>query len=186
MRPKPQDSHTARAALNRWLAAERADGDDVADAALREMFEALPLLAPAAGFADRVFARVGLQPVKRDVFASFGVRLMLVASLIALGLGAIWLPPVLQGLGRFLGESFSLSGVMGFGVRAVAEASRGLALVLSVGEWLFAFGRALSELLRAPRAMAALAACLLVSALAFRFLRDHISGERSYRYVDPI
>lgn len=178
MRPTPQD------ALNRWLAAERAgdlDSSDVADAALREMFEALPLLAPAAGFADRVFARAGLQPAKRDAFASFGLRLLLAASLVALSLGAIWLPPTL----RALGGLFSLSGAVGLGARGLAEASRGLALVLRLGEWLFSLGRAVSEPLMAPQAMAALAVCLLVSGLAFRFLRDHISGERSLTYVDP-
>jgi hypothetical protein len=68
----------------------------------------------------------------------------------------------------------------------MSEASRGLASVLSLGEWLFSLGQALSGLLLAPQAMAALAACLLVSGLAFRFLRAHISGERSFSYVDPI
>jgi hypothetical protein len=191
MRPKTHD------ALNRWLAAEqadRSDSSDVADAALREMFEALPLLAPAAGFAGRVVDRVllsraGLQPVKRDVFASLGLRLVLAASLVALSLGAVWLPPALRALGGLFGGIFSglfsLSGVVGLGVRAVAGASHGLALLLGMGEWVFSLCRALSEPLMAPRAMAALAVCLLVSSLAFRFLRDHISGERSFTYVDP-
>ena len=182
MRPKPQD------ALNRWLAAELVDSSEsseIADAALREMFEALPSLSPAAGFAGRVLARAGLQPVKRDVFASLGLRLVLAASLIALSLGAIWLPPALQALGGLFSGIFSLSGVVGLGVRVVADASRALAVVLRLGEWLFALGRALSEPLMAPQAMAALAACLLVSGLAFRFLRDQISGERSLSYVDP-
>jgi hypothetical protein len=175
MRPNAHD------ALNRWLAAERDEGSEAADAALREMFEALPLLAPAAGFADRVFARVGLQPVKRDVFASLGLRLVLAASLIALSLGAIWLPPALRALGGLV----SLSDVVGLGVRGVADASLALALFLRLGEWLFSLGRALSGLLRSPQTMAALAACLLVSSLAFRFLRDQIFGERSLSYVDP-
>jgi hypothetical protein len=120
--------------------------------------------------------------VKRDVFASLGLRLALAACLVALSLGAIWLPPVL----RTLAGLWSLSGVVGLGVRGVADASRGLALLLRLGEWLFSLGRALSEPLLAPQAMAALTVCLLVSGLAFRFLRDHISGERSYSYVDPI
>jgi hypothetical protein len=169
-------------ALNRWLAAERVDSSDEADAGLRELFEVLPLLAPAAGFADRVLARAGLQPVKRDVFASLAFRLVLAASLIALSLGAVWLPPTLRALGGLL----SLGDVVGLGVRGVADASRGLAQLLRLGEWLFSLGRALSEPLMAPQAMAALAVCLLVSGLAFRFLRDHISGERSLSYVDPL
>jgi len=186
MRPHPQD------ALNRWLAAEQLDSSEpfaasgAADLALRELFEALPLLAPAAGFADRVLARAGLQPAKRDVFASLGLRLVLAASLVALSLGAVWLPPALRAFGGLFGELFSLSGAVGLGARGMSEASRGLASVLSLGEWLFSLGQTLSGLLLAPRVMAALATCLLVSALAFRFLRAHISGERSFSYVDPI
>jgi len=187
MRPQPHD------ALNRWLAAEQLDSSEsseIAEASLRELFEALPLLAPAAGFADRVFARAGLQPVKREAFASLGLRLVLAASLVALSLGAIWLPPVLHALGGvfggMFGGMFSLSAALDLGVRGMAEASRGLAAVLGLGQWLFTIGQALSALLLAPRAMAALTTCLLVSSLAFRFLRAHISGERSFSYVDPI
>jgi hypothetical protein len=182
MRPKPQD------ALNRWLAAEQLDSSEssetaaAADTALRELFEALPLLAPAAGFADRVFARAGLQPAKRDVFGSLGLRLVLAASLVALSLGAIWLPPALRALGGLV----SLSEVVALGVHGMAEVSHGLVLVLRLGEWLYSLGQALSGLLLAPQALAALATCLLVSGLAFHFLRAHISGERSFRYVDPI
>ena len=179
MRPKPQD------ALNRWLAAEQLDSSEsseAADAALRELFGALPMRAPASGFAGRVLARAGLQPVKRDVFASLGLRLVLAASLVALSLGAIWLPPALRALGGLV----SLSEVVALGVRGMAEVSHGLVLVLRLGEWLYSLGQALSGLLLAPQALAALATCLLVSGLAFWFLRAHISGERSFRYADPI
>jgi hypothetical protein len=179
MRSNPHD------ALNRWLAAERIDSSEsseTADVALREMFEALPLLAPPAGFAGRVLARAGLQPVKRDVFASLGLRLVLVASLIALSLGAIWLPPALGALGGL----FSLSDAVVLGVRAVAEGSRGLATVLGVCDGVFSLGRALAEPLMAPQVLGVLTLCLLVSGLAFRFLRDQITGERSWNHVHPV
>src|SRR5437763_9323047 len=162
MRPSSHDAHDA---LNRWLAAERddrSDAADIADAALRELFEALPGLAPAAGFADRVLARVGLQPETRDVFASRALRLVLVFSLIATSLGAIWLPPTLRALARL----WTLSGVVRLGARALAEGSRGLATALSLGEWLFSLGRALSAPLMTPQVMAALTAGLLVSGRA--------------------
>ncbi|MBW8874841.1 MAG: hypothetical protein JF614_07735 [Acidobacteria bacterium] len=182
MRPSPHD------ALNRWLAAERddradsADSADIADAALRELFEALPSLAPAAGFADRVLARARLQPETRDVFASRALRLVLLFSLIAVSLGAIWLPPTLRALARL----WTLSDVVRLGARAVAEGSRGLAMVLRVSEWLLSLGRALSAPLMTPQVMAALTVGLLVSGLAFRFLRDQLTGERSLSYVDPL
>lgn len=175
-------------ALDRWLAAERDDRSDEADAALLEMFEALPLLAPPAGFADRVLARAGLQRVvlqeaaMRSVFASRLLRLALVLSLIATGLGGIWLPPTL----RALAGLWSLSDVVQLGMRGVAAGSRGLATVLSIGDWVFSFARALVEPLMTPQVMGVLTLCLLASGLAFRFLRDQITGERSWNHVHPV
>jgi hypothetical protein len=170
-------------ALDRWLAAERDDRSDEADAALLEMFEALPLLAPPAGFADRVLARAGLQEIAmRSVFASRLLRLALVLSLIATGLGVIWLPPTL----RALAGLWSLGRLVELGVRAVAAGSRGLATILSVWDWVFSLGRTLAEPLMAPQVMGALTLSLLASALAFRFLRDQITGERSWNHVHPV
>src|SRR5262245_65998595 len=85
-------------ALDRWLAAERGDRAAEAEGALRELFEALPLIAPPAGFADRVLVRAGLAAARRDFFASRAVRLVLVLCLAATGFGALWLPPTLRAL----------------------------------------------------------------------------------------
>jgi hypothetical protein len=170
-------------ALDRWLAAERDDRSDEADAALREMFEALPRLAPPAGFANRVLARTGLQTAAaRSVFASRLLRLALVLSLIATGLGGIWLPPTL----RALVGLWSLGDLVELGIRAVAAGSRGLATVLGVCDWVFSLGRTVAGPLMTPQVMTVLTLCLLVSGLAFRFLRDQISGERSWNHVHPV
>jgi hypothetical protein len=177
MRPNSQD------ALDRWLAAERFDDSDQADAALLELFEAsLPQLAPPAGFADRVIARAGLPPVaaKRDVFASWWLRVALAFGILATGLAALWVTPAV----RIVAGLWSLSDLVQVAVRAVSEASRSLATVLRVWDWMFALGRALSEPLMAPRVLAGLTLSLLASGLAFRFLRDQISGERNWNYVD--
>jgi hypothetical protein len=181
MRPNSQD------ALDRWLAAERFDDFDQADAALLELFEAsLPQLTPPAGFADRVvdlaIARAGLLPAaaKRDVFASWWLRLALALGILATGLAALWVTPAV----RVVAGLWSLSDLVQVAVRAVSEASRSLATVLRVWDWVFAFGRALSEPLMAPRVLAGLTLSLLASGLAFRFLRDQISGERNWNYVD--
>ena len=171
-------------ALDRWLAAERGDRFDDADTALREMFEALPLVAPPAGFADRVLARTELLPVAatRSVFASRALRLVLVLSLIAVALGAVWLPPTLQAFNRL----WSLSDVVQLGMWALAAGSRALATVLRIGDWIFSLRQALAEPLMTPGVMATLTVSLLASGLAFRFLRDQISGERSWNHVHPV
>ncbi|HEX4964978.1 MAG TPA: hypothetical protein VF173_29490 [Thermoanaerobaculia bacterium] len=175
MRPSPQE------ALNRWLAAEREGRSEEADAALRETFAALPLLSPAAGFAGRVLVRAGLQPEVRDVFASRALRLVLAASLVSLALGVFWVPPVLGAFARL----WSLGGVVRLGTWAVEAGSQALATLLGIGEWLFALYRSITEPLLAPQVLAGLTVCLLVSGLALRFLRDQLTGERSWNHVDP-
>lgn len=170
-------------ALDRWLKAERDDRSEAADEALFELFEALPLIAPPAGFADRVLLRAGLQAAaKRDLFASLGARLVVALSLVALGLGAFWLPPVL----RFLAGFWSFGGLVQAGVQGLTLATEWLASALRVWDLLGSIAGAIVEVLTLPQVMAGLLVCLLVSSLAFRFLRDQITGERNWTYVDRI
>lgn len=177
---RPSHHH---AALDRWLNAERDDRSEQADEALFELFEALPLIAPAAGFADRVLLRAGLQAAaKRDLFASLGARLVVALGVAALGFGALWLPPVL----RFLAGLWSFGGLVQGGVRALTVATEWLASALRVWDVVQSIGGALTQALTAPPVMAGLLVCVLVSSLAFRFLRDQITGERNWTYVDPI
>lgn len=177
MRPSHHD------ALDRWLKAERDDRSEAADEALFELFEALPLIAPPAGFANRVLLRAGLQaPARRSVFASLGARLAVALCLVALSLGALWLPPVLQYLAGF----FSFGGLVQGGVQALTLATEWLASVLRVWDVLGSILGALVQVLTIPEVMAGLLVCLIVSSLAFRFLRDQITGERNWTYVDRI
>ncbi len=170
-------------ALDRWLNAEHGDRSEEAEAALFELFEALPLMAPPAGFADRVLLRAGIQaPAKRDLFASLGARLVVALSLVALGLGAFWLPPVL----RFLAGFWSVGGLVQAGVQGLTLATEWLASALRVWDLLGSIAGAIVEVLTLPEVMAGLLVCLLVSSLAFRFLRDQITGERNWTYVDRI
>lgn len=168
-------------ALDRWLAAERDERPQEADSALRELFEALPLIAPPAGFAERVLLRAGLKAARRDPFASRGMRLVLALCLAATSLGALWLPPTL----RALAGLWSLSGVVHGGVQALIDATQWLASVLRLWELLLTVGRALTQPLTLPQVTAVLLICLLASSLGFRFLRDQITGERTLTYVDP-
>ena len=176
MRPSHQN------ALDRWLAAERGDRPEEAEAVLTELFEALPLIAPPAGFAERVLARAGIQAVRRELFASRGVRLVLASCLVAIGLGALWLPPTL----RALAGIWSVSDLVRGWVQALTGAARWLASLLRLWDLLLAFGRTLTQPLALPQVTALLLACLLASSLGFRFLRDQISGERNLTYVDPV
>src|SRR5215210_4565932 len=170
-------------ALDRWLTAERYDRPDEADAALLELFESLPLIAPPAGFADRVLVRAGIQSAaRRDLFAGWGARLAVALCLVAVGLGALWLPPVLQVLAGF----WSFGGLVQAGVRTLIDASQWLAAALRVGDLVLTIGRALTRPLTMPQVTAGLVVCLLLSSLAFRFLRDQITGERNWTHVDPI
>jgi hypothetical protein len=169
-------------ALERWLAAEREDRADAAEAALLELFEALPLMAPPAGFADRVLARAGLAEARQDLFAWRPLRIVLALCLVATGLGALWLPPVL----RFLAGLWSVGGAVRGTLRVVTDAAGWLATALRLWDFLMTIGHAMTRPLVEPQVMAGLMVCLLASGLAFRFLRDQITGERNWTYVDPV
>jgi hypothetical protein len=168
--------------LDRWLAAERGGRPEEAEAALHELFEALPLIAPPAGFADRVLIRAGLGAARRDFFASRAVRLVLALCLAATGFGALWLPPTL----RVLAGLWSLSGTLRAGVQALIDVTQWLASVLRLGELLLTVGRALTQPLTLPQVTALLVICLLASSLGFRLLRDQITGERNWTHVNPV
>jgi hypothetical protein len=180
--------HPHQDALERWLAAEREDRAEAAEGALLELFAALPLVAPPAGFADRVLVRAGLQAPRQDLFAWRPLRIVLALCLVAAGFGVLWLPPVLLGLPRLLAGlgSVGVGGAVRVGTRALVDASGWLASGLRVWDFLLTVDHALAQPLAVPQVLAILLGCLLASSLAFRFLRDQITGERTWTYVDPI
>jgi hypothetical protein len=170
--------------LTRWLAAERDDRSGEAEAALLELFEALPPLAPPAGFADRVMARVGLQDakaVREELFAHRWTRLALAGCLLAMALSALWLPQTIVALAG----TWSFGGLIEICVRGLAEAGIWLAAAFRLGGWFFSLGSTLTRPLATPQVATIVGGCLLVSTLAFRFLRDLIQ-ERSWTHADPI
>ncbi|HSF39985.1 MAG TPA: hypothetical protein VLT87_09350 [Thermoanaerobaculia bacterium] len=176
MRPSPHDS------LNRWLAAERDDRPDEAEAALFELFEALPLVAPPAGFADRVLARAGFLAAPASWFESRWVRVTIALCLLATGLFLLWLPAAVKALAG----TWSPGSPIELAARLLVDWSLRLVAVLRLWDWFFTLGEALAKPLATPEVAAVLAGCLLVASLAFRFLRDLMTNERSWTYVDPV
>ncbi|MEA2693477.1 MAG: hypothetical protein QOJ16_2864 [Acidobacteriota bacterium] len=179
--------------LDRWLRAEE-DGadDDAAEAALTALFAALPLYAPAAGFADRVIlAAKPARPARRSArtaaflpafLGSPWGRAGLALGLVAAALGLPFLLTALTALLAALRPALLAPAA----AHALTEASGYVISGLRFGRWLAAFSRSLMTPLESPAVAAAMGACLLVSALALRLLRDLIQRERNWTYVDPI
>jgi hypothetical protein len=79
---------------------------------------------------------------------------------------------------------WSLAGFVRACIDSLVEASLWLASVLGVGETILAVGEAVALSLARPPVVALVVLCLLISATALRFLRDLVSRERTWAYVD--
>jgi hypothetical protein len=169
--------------LARWLAAERADRQDEAEAALLGVCAMLPPLAPPAGFADRVLlrARLGAAPVpapaaQPSLFASWWMRALALLGLLSMGASALWLPQTL----RALAGLWSLGGMVRVWTGSLVGACRWLSSAFGLWELFLTIGRALAAPLETPAMALAMATCLLVSMAAFGVLRSLISRNRSW------
>jgi len=163
--------------LDRWLDAEHQDRAEEAEAALQALFATLPPMGPPAGFADRVLLRAGLAPVPapRSLFASLWLRASLVLSFLALSVSLFWLPQTV----RAFAGLWSLSDLVRMTTGSVIEACRWLGSAVGLGELVLTVGRALAAPLETPAVAYAMVLCLLVSMVAFRFLRNLITRDRS-------
>lgn len=174
--------------LSRWLDAERDGRTEDAEAALLELFAAVPRLAPPAGFADRVLLRAGLAapaapaPGWSHLFASRWVRALLVLCPLAIGVSMFWLPQLLQVLGGLWG----LGDLVQMGTDSVVEGARWLGSLLGFWELFLTIARALATPLATTPGLGVVVVCLLVSLVAFRFLRDLITRDRSWTHVESI
>jgi len=168
--------------IDRWLAAEQGDRADEAEAALAALFTALPPLQPPAGFADRVMLRAGMVavPARRSLFASLWVRGGLTLCLLAMGVSVLWLPQTLRAFAGLL----SVGSLVRIWTGSLVTACRWLGSALGLWDFLLTVGRALATPLETPAVALALVSCLLVSTLAFRFLRGLITRDRSWTYVN--
>ena len=178
MRPSHHDI------LDRWLNAEHQDRAEEAEAALQALFATLPPLRPPAGFADRVLLRAGLAPVPvpQSLFASLWMRASLVLCFLALSLSLFWLPQTVRAFAGLL----SLSDLVAMTTGAMVGACRWLGSAVGLWELFLTVGRALAAPLETPAVAYAMVLCLLVSMVAFRFLRNLIARDRSLSHVEPV
>lgn len=175
--------------LRRWLAAEEDGRDGDAETALAALFEALPPLAPPAGFADRVLARAGLAvpvPERRSLFALRWVRALAMLPLLVIGLALPWLPEILRSLASIAGVLWSPGDLFRLGTGALIAVSQGLVSALALWDWLLRIGRLVAEPFATPAIALVMAVCLLVSLVAFHFLRNLITRDRSWSHVEPV
>ena len=177
MRPSHHDI------LDRWLDAEHQERADEAEAALQALFATLPPLRPPAGFADRVLLRAGLAPVPapRSVFTSLWLRASLVLCFLAVSASLLWLPQTVRAVSGLL----SLSDLVRVMTGSVIEACRWLGSAAGLWELFLTVGRALAAPLETPAVAYAMVLCLLVSMVAFRFLRNLIARDRSLSH-EPV
>jgi hypothetical protein len=184
-------------ALSLWLAAEQSESEEAAEAALAELCHMLPLAAPPAGFADRVLARTAApSPMGRRARGRRWLRplrtLRSLRWLPAVGLPAVpaitaslWLPYLLRGLGALVNAS-TIAAVLRAAVAGVTICGRWFAQLVSWAYTLLLLLRTLVEPLATPPAAVLAMICLLMSALALRWLHDLIQRDRRWVHADPI
>jgi len=170
------DPMSDKRAWSRYLDAEASGSSEAAEAALAELFRALPRPAPAAGFAARVMARVAR---RRSPFALPVVRFGLAASLVAAALGALLIVPMLPGL---LGLVEPGSVVSAF-VRSLSAATARLAAGAALWQDAAAVGRALGRAVLYPRLPVLFVAQFVIAAAALRALAALASPKRSTHHV---
>jgi len=185
MDPRKPES---RDPLTRWLDAERGMDDAAAEAALLELFESLPPLAPSAGFADRVLRQVAqpAMPGRQNwlgwLFRSPGFRLVLASGLVAACVALLWLPQALMALARMV----SVGDVLELGTASLVDFGRWMGIATRVGEWFLTVLGALAVSLASPAALKVTVGCLATSGISFVVLRELMTRDRSLRYVDSI
>ena len=163
-------------ARSRFLAAQADGRDDAAEAALGELCRDLAVRRPAAGFADRLLARL---PQRRTWLARPAVRAALAAALVAAALSIAVVGPLVGPVASLVGPGGFLELMIGGFSAIVGRFASGLAA------WspLVSTARGLGLVLAEPRLVALLCLPLIVSALALRGLAGLASSTRSTLHV---
>lgn len=174
---RPGDPDT----LERFLEAERADRIDESEEALFALFEALPELAPPAGFGERTLARLEATAV-HPTRAALWRRGFFLLGIAAVAWVAAWTPALLAALGHLVNPVGLVNAANG----ALTSVLLGGSELLGMAQKLFVLGEVLARPLRTPQVSTVAAVCLALSWMAFRSLRDLLSRQRSWAHVEPI
>ena len=176
MEMKPRIERTC----DRWLAAEQRGDDDGAELALAELFAALPLPVPAAGFADRVLRGAGLPPLSA-VYPRWS-RVAISACLLVVGAALAYTLPLALGLSRLVAPA-EVAGALVQGI--VGLLSR-VDEVVELGRLLAAVVRTSWLVMTAPPVVATLLALTALAALTLRGLSELVSSNRNRAYVQAL
>lgn len=129
---EPAEGLEPEALWQPWLRAERAEQEDAAEAALFELFAALPAPALSASFVDDVLLQAGVvAPISRDLQG--WSRWATAGALVIVALATAWLLPIFLGLILLSGPAgilAPLADAVPFAARLVVE---GLSLVRTLG-----------------------------------------------------
>ncbi len=184
-------------AIRGWLGHELAERESRAEAALGQVFRALPPLLPPADLAEEVLARIGLAPaVWRPAPLAWqwkaAFALCASASAVAVAWLASWIGSFLAGfrpgaMGEIAAGLASFGEwLVATGAAALVAGGQALARGLRVWEVLAHVGDLVSEVVSSPPLLAALLGATLLSLAAFKVLHGLLVPERSNGYVSSI
>lgn len=161
--------------LYRWLTAERQGRDTEAEEVLFEVFRAIPLALPSAGFADRVLVGAG-------VVWSWHLRSAIAACVFLSGLSAAFLLPAAFALLRLVTPGDVLSAV----AQGLAGAASSLDEILSLWRFVAGLQEALWLVVATPQVTLTLLAMTALATLAYRSLVELLALQRSPQYVQAL
>ncbi len=162
--------------LHRWLAAEAQGHDADAERALQALFVGLFAVRPNRGFAGRVLAAAGVERPPWSLPRRAAVALCLLAA----GLAAAYLPPILLGVARGLGPGRIFDAV----IQASLALYEQIAVLVTVGQVFEGLYRAFVVVAISPPVVAAWFLALAVSVFGVRALARLLALERSSGYVE--
>jgi hypothetical protein len=162
--------------LERWLAAEAAGDDVAAEEAFGTLFEALPRLAPRAGFTERVVMTLRESHREPETGRASWLGKALLAAAVSLAGIAVGLLPLLRLAPVRIP---SLGDVVTAAARGIAGFGSWLRAGLDVWGTLARVGDAIGKAAATPEIATAMMGSALISALALYTLHHLLVYERS-------
>lgn len=162
--------------LHHWLHAEARGHDADAERALQALFVGLPAARPGRRFAGRVLAAAGVERPSWSV----AQRAAVAACLLAAGLAATYLPPILLGVARGIGPGR----LMEAAIQALLAFYEQVAVLVTLGQVCESLYRAFVLVATSPPAVAAWVLALAVTFFCVRVLSWLLALQRSTGYVE--